>query len=104
MACDSITIGGRLPRAVVQGFALPSHSSVIYQDVEPAKCLQQALHQRLQRAQQEGDLPSTADSAVLAAYVMTISQGMAVQAKAGTRKALEKLVDYVLSSWPAPPH
>jgi AcrR family transcriptional regulator len=63
---------------------------------------QEALRQRLERARAEGDLPATADPATLAAFVMAISQGMAVQAKAGaTRASLLALVDHVLSTWPA---
>ena len=53
---------------------------------------QQALRRRLERAQKEGDLPASTDCATLAAYVMTVSQGMAVQAKAGaSRGALEAI-------------
>ncbi|WP_250466560.1 hypothetical protein [Caballeronia sp. GAFFF2] len=59
---------------------------------------QQALRQRLERAQREEDLLATADSATLASFVMAVSQGMAVQAKGGaSRKALERMADYVLS-------
>jgi len=62
---------------------------------------QLALRKRLERAQREGDLPASVDSAALASFVMAVSQGMAVQAKAGaSRKALEGLVEHVLSTWP----
>lgn len=64
---------------------------------------QLALRRRLERAQREGDLPSSADSATLASFVMAVSQGMAVQAKAGaSKKALEALAGHVLSTWPSP--
>ncbi len=64
---------------------------------------QRALLLRLQRAQREGDLPLTADGEALAAFVMAVSQGMAVQAKSGaSRKDLEGMVSHVLSTWPAP--
>lgn len=64
---------------------------------------QSALSRRLERAQQEGDLPSSADCAVLAAFVMAVSQGMAVQAKSGaSRKILEGMVQHVLDTWPQP--
>ncbi len=63
---------------------------------------QLALRRRLERAQQEGDLTASADCATLASFVMAVSQGMAVQAKAGaSKKALERLADHVLSTWPA---
>ncbi len=61
-----------------------------------------ALRARLKRARQEGDLPPSADCAMLAGYVMTVSQGMAVQAKAGASKAtLAAIVAHVLATWPS---
>ncbi|KJE34920.1 TetR family transcriptional regulator [Thalassospira sp. HJ] len=63
---------------------------------------EQALCDRLERARQEGDLSEAADPAVLAKYVMTVSQGMAVQAKAGaTKEHLEAVIKHVLATWPA---
>ncbi len=62
---------------------------------------QLALRRRLERAQREGELPSSADCAVLASFIMAVTQGMAVQAKAGaSKRTLEGLVDYALSTWP----
>jgi AcrR family transcriptional regulator len=63
--------------------------------------LQLALRRRLEQSQREGDLPPSADCTALAAFVMTVSQGMAVQAKAGaSRKSLRGIVQHVLSTWP----
>lgn len=63
---------------------------------------QQALNDRLERARREGDLPPSADSTTLAAFVMTLSQGMAVQAKAGaSRQMLDALVEHALATWPS---
>jgi AcrR family transcriptional regulator len=62
---------------------------------------QLALRQRLERARKEGDLPESVDCTSLAFFVMTVTQGMAVQAKAGAaKKSLEGLVSQVLSTWP----
>ncbi|SAL30504.1 TetR family transcriptional regulator [Caballeronia sordidicola] len=62
---------------------------------------QLALRRRLERAQREGDLPSSVSCATLASFVMAVSQGMAVQAKAGaSKKTLDGLVDHVLGTWP----
>lgn len=59
------------------------------------------LKLRLDRAKEEGDLPPSADPATLAAMVMTVCQGIAVQAKAGTPKqALEAVAEAVLAGWP----
>lgn len=61
-----------------------------------------SLRERLERAQREGDLPADADCATLAAYVMTILHGMAVQAKAGfERTKLEAIIKQALAGWPA---
>jgi hypothetical protein len=39
---------------------------------------------------------------MLASYVMTINQGMAVQAKAGAPKTtLDAIVEHILATWPA---
>lgn len=60
-----------------------------------------ALRTRLEHARKEGELPPSADCAMLASYVMTITQGMAVQAKAGASKAaLNAIADHVLATWP----
>jgi AcrR family transcriptional regulator len=60
-----------------------------------------ALRERLERARDEGDLPADADPADLARYVMTVAQGMAVQAKAGAgREDLHKVVTMALKAWP----
>jgi AcrR family transcriptional regulator len=59
------------------------------------------LRERLERARKEGDLPKTANCAVLAAYVCAVGHGMAVQAKAGfSRDMLEAVAGQALSTWP----
>ncbi|MEL7893710.1 TetR/AcrR family transcriptional regulator [Vreelandella neptunia] len=59
------------------------------------------LRERFERAKQEGDLPVTANCATLAAYVMAVTHGLAVQAKAGfSREILEAVADQALSTWP----
>jgi AcrR family transcriptional regulator len=60
-----------------------------------------ALRDRLVLAREQGDLPENTDPAVLAAFVLTILHGMAVQAKAGfSRARLEAIVEHALSTWP----
>ena len=66
------------------------------------KAREAALRSRLERAWEEGELPASADCAMLASYVMTINQGMAVQAKAGASRAtLGAIIEHVLATWPA---
>ncbi|MGQ9371535.1 TetR/AcrR family transcriptional regulator [Azospirillum sp. ST 5-10] len=59
------------------------------------------LRDRFERAKAEGDLPETAKADVLAAFVMAVSHGMAVQAKAGFgRDRLEAVAEQALATWP----
>jgi AcrR family transcriptional regulator len=63
---------------------------------------QAELQERFERAQAEGDLPETANTQALAAFVMAMTHGMAVQAKAGfSRDMLNAVADQALSTWPA---
>ncbi|MBS7539513.1 TetR/AcrR family transcriptional regulator [Ancylobacter lacus] len=63
---------------------------------------QERLRQRLERAKAEGDLPPGASPEALAAFVMAVSHGIAVQAKAGVGRAmLEAVAEQALSTWPA---
>lgn len=60
------------------------------------------LRERFERAKAEGDLPETTSPDALAAFVMAVSHGMAVQAKAGfSRERLEAVAKQALSAWPA---
>ncbi len=59
------------------------------------------LRKRLERAQVEGDLPTDASPADLARYVMTVHQGMSVQAASGaSREQLRRVVETALKAWP----
>ena len=59
------------------------------------------LRERFERAKMDGDLPADSCSSQMARYVMTVSNGMAVQAAAGaSRQQLQEVVDQVLRGWP----
>jgi AcrR family transcriptional regulator len=59
------------------------------------------LGERFERAKSDGDLPAGVDSVDLARYVMTVMEGMAIQAASGTtRDALYRVVDATLRSFP----
>jgi AcrR family transcriptional regulator len=59
------------------------------------------LRDRFQQAVDEGDLPSDADPGLLARYVMTVANGIAVQAAGGTgRDELQQVADAALRNWP----
>ncbi len=65
--------------------------------------LEDALRGRLERAREEGDLPTGQDPADLARYVLTMACGITVQAAGGaTRDALERTAAVALRAWPAP--
>ncbi|MEV4454109.1 TetR/AcrR family transcriptional regulator, partial [Streptomyces mirabilis] len=53
------------------------------------------------QAVDEGDLPPDADPELLARYLMTVANGIAVQAAGGTtRDELQQVADMALRSWP----
>ena len=60
------------------------------------------LTRRLERAKADGDLPADTNCADLARLVMTIMQGMSVQAASGaSRQDLRKVAEMALKAWPA---
>lgn len=60
------------------------------------------LRARFEQAKAEGDLAETADPEALAAFVLAVIHGMAVQAKAGfSREKLRTIAEQALSTWPA---
>jgi len=77
--------------------ALPIRNSLI----ERRAASEEKLRERFERAKVDGDLPTDSCSGQMARYVMTVSNGMAVQAAAGaTREQLQGVVDQVLRGWP----
>lgn len=59
------------------------------------------LRERFRRAVEEGDLPLSTDPAFLARYLMTLANGIAVQAAGGTpRDDLQQVADAALRNWP----
>jgi len=60
------------------------------------------FRERFERAKVEGDLPETAKPDVLAAFLMAVLHGMAVQAKSGfSRDMLEAVAEQALAVFPA---
>ena len=61
-----------------------------------------SLQQRLQRAQDEGELPPATDIAALAAFFTTVLQGLSIQARDGAgRDQMFAIVDCSMASWDA---
>ena len=77
--------------------ALPIQTTLI----ERRALAENKLRLRFEQAKTEGDLKPDFCASQMARYVMTISNGMAVQAAAGaTRQQLQEVVDQVLRGWP----
>ncbi|WP_210577615.1 TetR/AcrR family transcriptional regulator [Streptomyces sp. GESEQ-4] len=59
------------------------------------------LRDRFQQAVDEGDLPPGTDPGLLARYLMTVGNGIAVQAAGGApRDELQHVADMALQGWP----
>ncbi len=62
---------------------------------------EKAVRLRLKRAQAEGDLPRDSNPADLARFVVTVIQGIAVQAASGAaRNELGRVIENALRLWP----
>ena len=62
---------------------------------------EKAVRLRLKHAHAEGDLPRDVNPADLARYVVTVIQGIAVQAASGaTRNELRRVIENALRAWP----
>lgn len=59
------------------------------------------IRERFEKAKADGDLPASADPEALAAFLLAVGHGIAVQAKAGfCRAKLEAVAEQALCSWP----
>lgn len=101
-----LTTGRRNPRGClfVQGALACSHdaASIKKELTRRRKLGEKALRLRLQSAQAEGDLPQDADAAALARYVVTVVQGIGVQAASGARRPeIQDVIAIALRAWPA---
>ncbi|HXF55333.1 MAG TPA: TetR/AcrR family transcriptional regulator [Hyphomicrobiaceae bacterium] len=60
------------------------------------------LRARLEAAQRTGEFPAELEPAEFARYIMTVLEGMSVQAAAGaSRQELHRVAELALRSWPA---
>jgi AcrR family transcriptional regulator len=59
------------------------------------------VRERLERARRDGDLPADADVEALTLFLVSVMNGIAVQASGGrSREALNSVVDLALTAWP----
>lgn len=60
------------------------------------------IEERLERARRDGDLPAETDVPALTLFLVSVMNGIAVQAAGGKRKeALNRVVELALSAWPS---
>jgi|SRR5579871_5491620 len=88
--------------AVLGATTHPDTDSPVAQALIDARSAgEDAVRERLERAQTAGDLSGDADPAELAAYLRTVIYGLTVQAAGGaTRPELERVGELALRAWP----
>lgn len=60
------------------------------------------IHARFDRAKRDGDLPPTTDTAALTQFIVSLMNGMAVQAVGGNdRDTLHRMIDLAMTAWPS---
>jgi AcrR family transcriptional regulator len=88
---------------VIVSVSCGSTSSPIQEDVRArALSSRKAMIERIQRAIDEGDFTMPVEAEVMTQYLMTLMQGLAVQAGAGaTRGELDQVAAAALAVWPS---
>lgn len=84
-----------------QGTLAAGHARQPAGEVEPDENGVARIGERFQHAQEAGDLPRDADPHLLARYLMTLSDGIAVEAGGGAgADELHVVADIALQAWP----
>ena len=80
----------------------PAAQSIHEEVIERSNKGKQALVDRFERAKAEGDLPANVDSEGLSRVLVSILQGISVQANQGaSREQLDQLAETALALWPS---
>lgn len=80
--------------------ATPENDSVRQHLCQRRRDIQAGLEQRLQRGIADGDLPPATDVKAMAAFYMTVLQGLSLRARDGaTRDALAAVVESAMVAW-----
>ncbi|HWA49825.1 MAG TPA: TetR/AcrR family transcriptional regulator, partial [Dongiaceae bacterium] len=62
--------------------------------------IQASFEERLRRGIKDGDVPANADIARIAAFYMTVLQGLSLQARDGaSREAMLEVADSAMAAW-----
>lgn len=80
--------------------AAPGHEGVHRYLAQRRKEIQAALEERLKRGIADGDLPPHADIEAIAAFYMTVMQGLSLRARDGaSREAMLQVADAAMAAW-----
>lgn len=103
MNCDPANPGGCM--LVQAALACGEGSESIRQELAAVRAADQAaVRARFEAALAAGELPPDTDCEALARYVVTVLNGLSVQATSGaTRPQLERVVEIALRAWPGGP-
>ena len=99
---DYVADSKNLPGCLLVSSALSCSDDAVTREAARHRTLkEQALKDRFERAKSEGDLSKTSEPAALARYVMTVANGLAVQAAAGAGEAeLREVARLAMAAWP----
>ncbi len=80
-----------------------AQNSGVHDYLRQCRCDSQAmLEDRLERGLRDGDIPAGADVAAIAAFYMTLIQGLSLRARDGVaREALMRVADAAMAGWDA---
>lgn len=82
--------------------AAPEHAAIHAYLAQRRKETQAALEERLKRGSADGDVPAHADVKTIAAFLMTVMQGLSLRARDGaSREAMLQVADAALAAWDA---
>jgi len=80
--------------------APPEHAGVHHYLAQRRKEIQAALEERLRRGIADGDVPPHADVKAIAAFYMTVMQGLSLRARDGaSRDAMSGTADAAMGAW-----
>jgi AcrR family transcriptional regulator len=82
--------------------ASPEHGGIHQYLVQRRKEIQAALEERIKRGIADGDVPAHANVKAIAAFFMTVMQGLSLRARDGaSREAMLQVADAALAAWDA---
>jgi AcrR family transcriptional regulator len=82
--------------------AAPEHGGIHAYLAQRRREIQAALEERIKRGVADGDVPAHANIKAIAAFFMTVLQGLSLRARDGaSREAMLQVADAALAAWDA---